>query len=471
MPTTKKDQDGTTAKSRRAEPISPRVAKNGVTTYEFRIDVGIKSDGTRDRRRFSYDTKAEARREYRRISTEVAEGRYIAPTKTTVGAYIKAWLDGRRDVRRVTVDGYRHALKPVVNRLGNLPLQRLTKDHLDVLVTWRLTEGRRSDTAVKGTAAEVLAFVAAHPDGVRYANVTSKFGDKAGRYLDRMRASGTIVRPERGLYALAPGTPPPVEPQGVAAGTVTTMLIQLSAALDDAMEQGLVTRNVARLVKRPDIADTEMQVWTREQRREFREHVREHRLYALFLLSLCGLRRSEVMGLRWSRIEGNTLHVRRGRVAIGTDVVEEDPKSWRSRRSLPLPTDVVNALARFKVAQKAEALALGASWSDERLVAVREDGSPIRPEWYSDEFQRQAKAAGLPMIRLHDARHTAATILLDSGAAVPAVAKWLGHDPAVLLRVYGHVYDEALESTGAALFGDDTAASATEPARPSVGTL
>lgn len=115
----------------------------------------------------------------------------------------------------------------------------------------------------------------------------------------------------------------------------------------------------------------------------------------------------------------------------------------------------MKALARFKVAQKAEVLALGASWSDERLVAVHADGSPIRPEWYTDEFQRQAKAAGLPVIRL-DARHTAATILLDSGAAVSAVAKWLGHDPAALLRVYGHVYDEALESAGAVLFGDDT---------------
>ncbi len=63
----------------------------------------------------------------------------------------------------------------------------------------------------------------------------------------------------------------------------------------------------------------------------------------------------------------------------------------------------------------------------------------------AEQFQRQAKAAGLQVIRLHDARHTAATILLDSGAAVSAVAKWLGHDPAVL-RVYGHLYLEALEA-------------------------
>ena len=204
-----------------------------------------------------------------------------------------------------------------------------------------------------------------------------------------------------------------------------------------------------------------MKFWTREQSRAFREHVREHRLYALFLLSLCGLRRSEVMGLRWSRIEGNTLHIRRGRVAVGTDVEEDDPKSRRSRRGLPLPADVVKALGRLKVAQKAEALALGQQWTDERLLAVHEDSSEIRPEWYTDEFQREAKAAGLPVIRLHDTRHTAATILLDSGASVSVVAMWLGHDPAMTLRIYGHVFPEALEAAGEALFGGDTEATGT----------
>src|SRR5690606_23349207 len=132
-----------------------------------------------------------------------------------------------------------------------------------------------------------------------------------------------------------------------------------------------------------DVEGTEMSVWTREQSKAFREHVREHRLYALFLLSLCGLRRSEVMGLRWSRIDGNTLHVRRGRVAIGKTVEEDDPKSRRSRRSLPLPADVAAALRSLKLTQKAETLALGVPWSDERLLAVREDGEPIRPEWYT----------------------------------------------------------------------------------------
>jgi len=66
---------------------------------------------------------------------------------------------------------------------------------------------------------------------------------------------------------------------------------------------------------------------------------------------------------------------------------------------------------------------------------------------------RHCAAAGVPVIRLHDTRHTAATRMLDSGTTVSATAKWLGHDPAMTLRVYGHVYDDALASAGDVLFG------------------
>ena len=98
-------------------------------------------------------------------------------------------------------------------------------------------------------------------------------------------------------------------------------------------------------------------------------------------------------------------------------------------------------------------LALGAGYPDTGLVAINADGSPIRPETYSAEFTRRASAAGVPAIRLHDVRHTAATMLLDGGTTPSATAKWLGHDPAITLRVYGHVYDDALAAAGDALLG------------------
>ncbi|ATL71699.1 site-specific integrase [Nocardia terpenica] len=452
-------------RSRRSEPINSHTADNGTKTYWFRVDVGTKPDGTRDRQRFTYSTSKEARREYRRITTEVAEGRYVPHTRITVGEYITSWLDGRRDVRRVTVEGYRHALKPVIDRLGNQPLQKLTKQHLDDLVTWRLTEGRRGRQPLGETATAILEFVGRNPEGVRYADVVDAFGVNGSQYLTRLLRSGHLTRVRRGLYTRSTDAPAPPDPEGVSERTVTTMLMQLTAALADAMDQGLVTRNVARLVRRPTVRNNDLQVWTRDQSRQFRGHVHPHRLYALFLLSLCGLRRSEVMGMEWSAVDfdAGTVEIRQGRVAVTpTETEIGDPKSWRSGRTLPVPPDVLRALRTFSACQAAEKLALGQRYPDDHdLVARGEDGTPIRPEWYGDEVKRQMTAAGVPVIRLKDMRHTAATILLDSGAQPATVAKWLGHDPAVLLRVYAHPYKEALAGAGDALFAE-TAESAAQ---------
>lgn len=444
--------------ARRGEPINVHTGANGTKTYWFRVDVGAKPDGTRDRQRFTYPTLAEARREYRRITTEVAEGRYVPRTTITVGEYLDKWLDGRRDVRRVTATGYRHALKPAIRRLGRLPLQKLTKQHIDDLVTWRLTQGRDPRKPLSDTATAILEFTRHHPAGVRAGDIVDKFGPNTSQYLTRLVRSGHLTRLGRGHYTLAPTPPKPPERKGVSDQTVTTMLIQLTAALNDAVTQGLVPRNVARTVRRPSVRGEDFQVWTRDHSRQFRDHVRAHRLYALFLLSLCGLRRSEIMGLEWNAVDfdASTVTVRQGRVAVtATETEIGDPKSWRSTRTLPVPPDVLHALRAFHAVQAREKLALGAAYPDEHdLVARHEDGEPMRPEWYGDEVRRQMTAASVPRIRLKDIRHTAATMLLDSGASPDTVAKWLGHDPAVLLRVYAHPYPERLAQLGDTLFDD-----------------
>ena len=86
---------------------------------------------------------------------------------------------------------------------------------------------------------------------------------------------------------------------------------------------------------------------------------------------------------------------RRGRVAVGSETEDGLPKSRRSRRDLPPPPELAEALRALKTCQKAEALALGVVWSDDRLIAVHEDSTPVRHEWYSDEFQRLRERAGL----------------------------------------------------------------------------
>ncbi|OBF93067.1 recombinase [Mycobacterium sp. 852014-52450_SCH5900713] len=232
------------------------------------------------------------------------------------------------------------------------------------------------------------------------------------------------------------------------------------------VDQGVLARNVVALVDRPkdrdaddadgqdDDSDAE-RAWSLAEAETFRAAVADDRLFGLWLCSLYGMRRSEVVGLRWSAINLDTgmLSVRRGRVVVGGQAVEGDPKSKRSRRNLPLPADVVAALRALKTAQKREAMALGVRWSDDRLVAVREDGTPVRPEWYSDTFQRLRERAGLRHITLHELRHTSVSLMFDRGVAPHVVAAWHGHSPEVALRIYTHVKAAELQAAGSALFG------------------
>jgi len=171
--------------------------------------------------------------------------------------------------------------------------------------------------------------------------------------------------------------------------------------------------------------------------------------------SCYGLRRSEVCGLRWSDIDAQstTLHIRQGRVTvIGGGSVVDEPKSQRSRRSLPMPTDLAEALYTLKATQKQEAFALGIPWSDDRLVAVREDGELVRPGWYSKEFHRLRQRAGLRRIKLHALRNTSVSLMLDQGQPVHIVASWRGHDPAVTLSIYADAKADELRAAGAKLF-------------------
>lgn len=441
--------------ARRAEPITKRTAKNGAVTYEFRLDIGTRPDGGRDRRRFTYRTQAEARREYRRISAEVAAGTYVPGHPTTVGDYLERWLNGRRDVRTVTLNGYRHALKPVTDRLGGLKLQKLTRQHVEDLVEWRMKTGRAPKRDLSARAEQVLAFVIEHDDGVTYSQVERDVGGWASRQLDRLLAGGYVERPARGRYTAVETMSTTEQAGGVSARTVNAMLVQLSAALDDAVAEGLIVRNVARLVERPKVTPAEMKAWTPAQADLFRQHVSGRRDYALWLLTLAGLRRSEVLGLTWHAVDldASTVAIVAGRVPVPGGTETGDPKSWRSRRTLTLPNDVASALRAFKTTQARERLVIGEEWPDTRLVAINADGTPIRPETYSAEFGRIVKATALPKIRLHDVRHTAGSTLIAAGLSPVAAAAWLGHDPALTLRVYAHAHEEELRAAGAALLG------------------
>ncbi|WP_020577025.1 site-specific integrase [Actinopolymorpha alba] len=204
--------------------------------------------------------------------------------------------------------------------------------------------------------------------------------------------------------------------------------------------------------------------WQTGDATTFLRFVREDRLYAAWLLSLFGMQRGEVLGLRWSdvdltgdqasarRMDGPSLMVRHTRVTVAGEVINSAPKTKASRRTLDLPDLVVDALRALRKRQAEERLAAGVAYcNDDDLVVVDEIGRPYRPEWFSDRFSRLAGQAGVPVIPLHGARHCSASLLADLGMPDVIVAAWLGQSQITVTHGYQHAVREGLKEAGNAL--------------------
>ncbi|MDQ1619936.1 MAG: hypothetical protein QOE19_2505 [Actinomycetota bacterium] len=155
-----------------------------------------------------------------------------------------------------------------------------------------------------------------------------------------------------------------------------------------------------------------MRTWTAEQASSFLRAAAEDRLYACWLLALvCGLRRGELAGLRWSELDpaqGTLGIVEQRTTDADWNVVTTTPKGT-SRRTIDLGPQALAALQAHRRQTAAERREWGRAWTDTGLIFVREDGIGYHPSRITDLFQRLARQAGVPVIRLHDARHSCAT--------------------------------------------------------------
>ncbi len=245
---------------------------------------------------------------------------------------------------------------------------------------------------------------------------------------------------------------------GRAPRTINLTLGLLRQSLDSAVREGSLQRNVARLVDRMPERQQEFEVWTAEEARAFLDATATHRLAGPWALTMSGLRRGEVLGLRWSDVDLDSprpvVIVRRSRVSLGRaggTVAEGDPKSTRSRRRVPLAPFAVRAIRYTRDVQAAERAAAGGFYRDFGYLATNEIGEPMHPDTYSAEFQRIIAGAGLRRIRLHDCRHSAISLLLAAGIPVVAVAGVMGHDPVVTQRIYAHMFEDDAHDAMAAL--------------------
>lgn len=220
----------------------------------------------------------------------------------------------------------------------------------------------------------------------------------------------------------------------------------LSAALTNAMREEHIGRNVAQLTRLAEHTASEVQPWTVEEARRFLVAAEGDPLYLTFvLLLLCGLRRGEALGIRWSDVDfkKGVIHVRQQLVRASGRLQVGPLKTRASRRDLPLLGAVDQVLKRRLGEQGAARRQAGSDWrgvdTSEQLVTSTRSGLPVEPRNLARSFQRICKHNGLRIIRLHDLRHTTATLLMSFGAADKDIQEILGHSRIATTRqVYEH---------------------------------
>lgn len=358
------------------------IVKRG-KTWSYVLYLGRDADGKKRQKWVGgFRTKRDAENELTQVLERVRTGTWADPGRVTVGEYLEQWLDGiRPSLRTKTAASYDDVLRGlVIPRIGSLRLVDLTPPRIKALHTELLESGRRNG---KGGGLS--------PRSVQYAHRI------------------------------------------------------LSHALSDAVDQGLLARNPAAIVKPPRVQRALMRAWSSDDVRRFVAGVADNRLYAMWaLLVTTGMRRGEVLGLRWEDIDlkRGRLAVRQTAVAIGYEVHLAEPKTSAGRRSVSLDGMTVAALKGHRTRQAEERLTAGPEWNESDAVFTNERGDRLHPDRVSKTFPRLVAQLGLPPIRLHDLRHTAATLALEAGVHPKVVQERLGHaNIAITLDTYSHVVD------------------------------
>ncbi|MFE5285119.1 Arm DNA-binding domain-containing protein [Nocardia sp. NPDC056611] len=290
--------------------VTDRRTKKEVVRYEVVADAGRDPEsGKRHQIRRRFKTEKEARNALAKFLDQAPSGTFVPRKDVTVAEIIDDWLKSLHSVRRVTLVGYEYNLAPVKQRYGSLPVQKLTRKHLDELVMV-LREG------------------------------------------GMMTEKGRVRRPwgPRSLNR-----------------TVDTT----STVLDYAMDRKLLARNVADQIKAAPQRRKTPDTYTADEVRQVLESLNGDRNEHLWHLALHGLRRSEIGGLRWWKVdfESGTLSIEGGRAAGDGAVFEDEPKTEASRRTLPVDDDLVEVLKRAQSRQVAEKLVIGDAYRNGGYVA------------------------------------------------------------------------------------------------------
>lgn len=343
-----------------------------------------RDDGGRYRYQWysGYQTEREAQAKLTQVLREMDTGAYVEPTRETVGTFLDRWLCdyAKTNVSPRTYEGYEHIIvRHLIPALGAIQLTKLAPAQIQ-------------------------------------------------RYYANKLASGRL----NGKGGLSPRT-------------VHHHHVTLHDALQSGVKWGLLGRNPADAVDAPKFERGEMKTLDDEGVRGFLAAVRETQWYPMAYLALfTGLRRSEVLALRWGDVDLDLarVYVNRAVHRLRTgEIIFRTTKSAKSRRVVALPPSAALMLREHRDAElRRRELVDGATLDDQQLVFARIDGSPIPPDSFSQAWSRLASRHGFRGVRLHDARHTHATLLLKQDVHPKIVQERLGHSTiATTLDIYSHV--------------------------------
>jgi integrase len=249
--------------------------------------------------------------------------------------------------------------------------------------------------------------------------------------LDRLKASDVDALLLAMRQRTKPGKGEGAEPvRALSDSTIFNVYCVLRAGLDGAVRDGLIARNGATLVDRPQVAKKEAQHIDAADVAKLLQSAEGLRYRdVLILIAGTGLRRGEAVALPWSRVnlEVRTMRVEATLSRVGRDLLITEPKTERSKRTIPLSPPMVALLKVQKVRQAAERLRAGNQWTDTGLVFTTEFGTAVDPRNILRTVELAAKKAGLDKTGVHTLHHSAATGWLESGVHIKAVSDLLGH--------------------------------------------
>jgi len=358
------------------------IIKRYENSYSIVINLGKDPDsGKRKQRWYSIKgTKKAAEKKLSELLHELDTGMLVKPTRVTVGQYLDQWLlDSKVNIAPNTAQTYYWFIERHIKpAIGQMTLTALRPEHLQRLYSDKLTSGRR--------------------DG------SGGLGSRSVRYIH------------------------------------TTM----HKALKSAVKLGMLSRNPADAVDVPKVTRHEIQVMTETDLHIFLEYAKSTSYYALFYVALfTGMRRSEILALRWCDLDlllcqasvSRTLHQLYNR-----EFIIRQPKTAKGRRLIALSPSTVAVFREHQAVQEEQRRALGLALQDDDLVFSQPDGKPLLPDSITAAWRNLARRTGLKGVRLHDARHTHASLMLKQGIHPKVVQERLGHASIkITLDIYSHV--------------------------------